>query len=205
MTCSIPRRGWAPVSRRRIRSRRSCGARRRRGARRTASRPSAQPWRCHIACSQLARNWQIAWLCARPCHVMGLNRPFCVGRPPRGSDRDGSLSRGVSAPHLPWVPEAIPLAEERLCMNVYVLTRVCASRAHGYSGYPSRWSARRAGCSRRSWPTPPSGEDRIRGFDWCSVPGSVSGSDWYSEERSAGNRRILSSQTGSAHRRRVRQ
>jgi hypothetical protein len=36
MTCLIPRRGWAPVSRRRLRSRRFCGARRR-GARLTAS------------------------------------------------------------------------------------------------------------------------------------------------------------------------
>lgn len=102
---------------------------------------TAHSW--HKACTQLANRADAAG----PCDVTRLHRPFCIERPP-GDGHDGRLSREGPPRHLPWMPRVSPPAEERLCVNEYVLMRACVLAAHECSACRLRWSARR----RRCWP-----------------------------------------------------
>lgn len=51
------------------------------------------------------------------------------------------------------LPEAVPPAEKRLCVNVFVLMVVCVSLARGCSRLLLGCRARRRGCSRCCWLT----------------------------------------------------
>jgi hypothetical protein len=76
----------------------------------------------------------------------------------------GRMSREGPEPHVSVVPKAIPSAEKRLCMNLYVPVTVCAWSPQRCAHSRVPCSARRALRSRPCWLMLPSVASRMRAF-----------------------------------------